>query len=106
MGSISCLILNLLLIRHSSNIEQVFLSIQNDPSFNLFIISKKLFSSQILIFSNFFLIKFGILLEFIKRCGLPLRAIISLQLTKGLFGKSLPLIFKSQLTFSLALTNK
>ena len=76
------------------------------PFLKTFITSKIVFSLQILIFFKFFFTKFETLFLQIKRYNLPFFEIISLQLTKGLFGRSLPLIFKSQLTFSPALLYK
>ena len=96
-------ILKLLKIKFCSKIEHVFLSIQKFPLFSLLITLKKLFSSKKSIFLlNFFLI-FEILIRLEKKYNLPLSVIMALQFARGLLGKSLPLIFKSQHKFSLLL---
>ena len=106
MGSIFDNILNLLSKILFSNIEQVFLSIQKLPFLRSQMFLKNLFGSQKVIFLNLFLSKYKILFLSIKSNILPLSEIINLQFAIGLFGKSFPLIFNSQLTFSLALTYK
>ena len=98
--------LNLLLIIPFSNTEHVFLSIQKFPLFKLLIILNKSSSLHITIFLKYFFILTEILFELIKRYNLSLSVTINLQFTSGLFGKSFPLMFKSQLTFSPALEYK
>ena len=84
----------------------MLLSTQKKPLLKLFKVLKKAFSSQIFKFLKLFFSDLLILSLSIKRYNFPFFGITSLQFNKGLFGKSFPLIFKSQLTFSLELTYK